>query len=94
MLLNALHALVSGIALYSVCKKVFSNRVAESYVDDTDCAHIDQKDQQNKTPVRIRDRLCKIAKVWEQLIYGSVSELSRKKTYWWLIWWIWEGEML
>eukprot|EP00957_Ditylum_brightwellii_P153895 11714092-Ditylum_brightwellii.AAC.1 len=90
-LLNALYALVSSIALYSVCKTFFSNRVAESYVDDTDCAYIDQKDQQNETPVRIRDRLCKIAKVWEWLIYGSDGELSRKKTYWWLIWWIWEG---
>eukprot|EP00957_Ditylum_brightwellii_P209010 15359883-Ditylum_brightwellii.AAC.1 len=37
------------------------NHVAESFVDDTACTYLDQQDQQNETPTRIRDRLQSIA---------------------------------
>eukprot|EP00957_Ditylum_brightwellii_P074600 5668918-Ditylum_brightwellii.AAC.1 len=55
--------------------------VAESYVDDTDCTYVNQKDQKNETLTHIQDRLKKIATAWECLIYGSGGKLSRKKTY-------------
>eukprot|EP00957_Ditylum_brightwellii_P153867 11711599-Ditylum_brightwellii.AAC.1 len=36
MILSALHALVTGVLLTSVCNRFKSQRAAESYVDDTD----------------------------------------------------------
>eukprot|EP00957_Ditylum_brightwellii_P144567 11012200-Ditylum_brightwellii.AAC.1 len=36
-----------------------------------DCTYLDQKDQQNETPTRIRNRLQSIAQMWENLIFGS-----------------------
>eukprot|EP00957_Ditylum_brightwellii_P106712 8141111-Ditylum_brightwellii.AAC.1 len=48
--------------------------------------------RQMKHPFGYEIDLKKIAHVWERLIYGSGGELSRDKTYWWLIWWIWDRE--
>eukprot|EP00957_Ditylum_brightwellii_P110984 8464268-Ditylum_brightwellii.AAC.1 len=80
-LLNALHFLCAGIHLFSVCQKYVEKCVAEAYVDDADCTYVEQSDQENETLTRIQDRL----------IHGSGGELSHNKTYWWLIWWIWEN---
>eukprot|EP00957_Ditylum_brightwellii_P184053 14020394-Ditylum_brightwellii.AAC.1 len=78
--------------MFSVCKQYLENQVAEFFVDDMDCTYLDQKDQENETPTRIRDRLYSIAQTWENLIFGSGGSLSHNKTYWWMIWWIWDGE--
>eukprot|EP00957_Ditylum_brightwellii_P141487 10778624-Ditylum_brightwellii.AAC.1 len=90
-LLNALHYLCVGIYLFGVCQKFVEKRVAEAYVDDADCTYVDQSNQENETLTRIWNRLKKIAQVWENLIHGSGGELSHDKTYWWLIWWVWEN---
>eukprot|EP00957_Ditylum_brightwellii_P106030 8087923-Ditylum_brightwellii.AAC.2 len=91
-MLSALHKLVLGINMFSVCKQYVEKRVAESYVDDTDCTYLDQQDQENETLTSIRNRLHSIAQTWENLIFGSGGSLSHDKTYWWLIWWLWDGE--
>eukprot|EP00957_Ditylum_brightwellii_P190885 14534375-Ditylum_brightwellii.AAC.3 len=75
-----------------MCKKCRANRVAEACIDDTDYMYVDQNDQSNETPAQIRDWLQKIAMTWERLVYGLGGKLSWKKTYWWLVWWKWEGE--
>eukprot|EP00957_Ditylum_brightwellii_P095744 7294888-Ditylum_brightwellii.AAC.2 len=74
-ILNVLHALVNGIFLVSICKKFISRRAAEAYVNNTDCTHLDQSKHQ----------------MWETLLYSTGSELSLNKTYWWLLYWLWEG---
>eukprot|EP00957_Ditylum_brightwellii_P130682 9969540-Ditylum_brightwellii.AAC.1 len=60
-LLKALHYLCVGIHLFSVCRKFVEKHIAEAYVDDADCTYVDQSDQENETPTRIRNRLKKIA---------------------------------
>eukprot|EP00957_Ditylum_brightwellii_P134427 10248927-Ditylum_brightwellii.AAC.1 len=30
------------------------------------------------------------AQIWERLLFGSGGRLCPKKTFWWLIWWIWK----
>eukprot|EP00957_Ditylum_brightwellii_P182836 13927321-Ditylum_brightwellii.AAC.1 len=52
-MLSALHSLVLGINMVSVCKRYVEDCVAESFVDDTDCTYLDQQDQENETPTRI-----------------------------------------
>eukprot|EP00957_Ditylum_brightwellii_P143120 10904986-Ditylum_brightwellii.AAC.1 len=84
-LLGALQKLVLGINMFSVCNQYVEQRVAEAFVDNTDCTYVDQKDQANKTPSRIRNQLKSIAQTWENLIFGSGGSLSHDKTYWWLI---------
>eukprot|EP00957_Ditylum_brightwellii_P040038 3030209-Ditylum_brightwellii.AAC.1 len=66
-MLSALHSLVLGINMVSVCKRYVKDRVAESFVNDTDCTYLNQQDQENETPTRIRDRLKSIALPWENL---------------------------
>eukprot|EP00957_Ditylum_brightwellii_P207092 15351422-Ditylum_brightwellii.AAC.1 len=80
-MLGALRWLVLGINMFSVCKQYIENRVAESFVDDTDCTYLGQQDQKNETLTRIRDRLQSIAQTWENLIFGSGGLLSHDKTY-------------
>eukprot|EP00957_Ditylum_brightwellii_P061033 4633187-Ditylum_brightwellii.AAC.1 len=63
-ILNALHALVSGIFLFSICRKFTAKRTAEVYVDDADCTYIDQT-KQNETPAQIRQKIQHIAQTWE-----------------------------
>eukprot|EP00957_Ditylum_brightwellii_P059146 4488097-Ditylum_brightwellii.AAC.1 len=60
-MLSALHSLVLGINMVSVCKRYVKDQVAESFVNDTDCTYLDQQDQENETHTRIRDRLQSIA---------------------------------
>eukprot|EP00957_Ditylum_brightwellii_P009885 746029-Ditylum_brightwellii.AAC.1 len=60
-MLGALHCLVLGINMFSVCKQYVEDCVAESFVDNTDCTYLDQQDQKNETPTRIRDRLQSVA---------------------------------
>eukprot|EP00957_Ditylum_brightwellii_P090632 6902580-Ditylum_brightwellii.AAC.1 len=91
-MLGALHWLVLGINKFSVCKRYVENRVAESFVNDTDCTYLDQQDQQNETPTRICNRLQSFAQTWENLIFGSGGHLFHDKTYWWMIWWICDVE--
>eukprot|EP00957_Ditylum_brightwellii_P097145 7398290-Ditylum_brightwellii.AAC.1 len=91
-MLGTLNWLVLGINMFNVCKQYVENCVAESFVDDTDCTYLDQQDQQNETPTRIRDRLQSIAQTWENFIFGLGGCLSHYKTYWWMFWWIWNGE--
>eukprot|EP00957_Ditylum_brightwellii_P192624 14665736-Ditylum_brightwellii.AAC.1 len=78
-MLSALHSLVLGINMVSVCKRYVEDRIAESFVDDTDCTYLDQQDQENETPTRIRDRLQSIAQTWENLIFGSGGRQSHDK---------------
>ena len=87
-LLNALHSLCTGLFITSICKKFVSKRVAEAYVDDSDCTLADQRTQDD-SPTQIRDKLENIAQTWEQLLFGSGGLLSLDKTFWWLIWWDW-----
>eukprot|EP00957_Ditylum_brightwellii_P126199 9621230-Ditylum_brightwellii.AAC.1 len=54
-LLGALHKLVLGVNMFSICNRHMEQRVAEAFVDDTDCTYVDQKDQANETPSRICD---------------------------------------
>eukprot|EP00957_Ditylum_brightwellii_P113294 8638611-Ditylum_brightwellii.AAC.1 len=89
-LLTTMHGSCKGF-LFSVCKRFVEKRVAEAYVDDADCSYVDQNDQANETPTYICDCLQNIAQVWENLIFGSGGQLSHDKTYWWLIWWLWEN---
>eukprot|EP00957_Ditylum_brightwellii_P164362 12512863-Ditylum_brightwellii.AAC.1 len=91
-LLAALHTLCVGVYLFSACKKYLVQHVAEACVEDADAIYVDQKDQANKTPTSIQDRLKHIAHTWERLIYGSGGKLSRDKMYWWLVWWQWDGK--
>eukprot|EP00957_Ditylum_brightwellii_P031427 2382927-Ditylum_brightwellii.AAC.1 len=44
-LLGTLHKMVIGIQRLSVCKKNIEKRVAEAFVDDTNCTYVDQDDQ-------------------------------------------------
>eukprot|EP00957_Ditylum_brightwellii_P144995 11043240-Ditylum_brightwellii.AAC.1 len=30
--------------------------------------------------------------MWEKLLFGSGDRLSKAKTYWWFIWWIWDND--
>eukprot|EP00957_Ditylum_brightwellii_P059837 4542780-Ditylum_brightwellii.AAC.1 len=91
-MLSILHSLVLGINMVSICKRYVKDRVAESFVDDTDCTYLDQQDQENEIRTRLRDRLQSIAQTWENLIFGSGGCLSHDKMYRWMIWWIWDGE--
>eukprot|EP00957_Ditylum_brightwellii_P007205 547179-Ditylum_brightwellii.AAC.2 len=70
-LLGAFHKMVLGIQMFSVCKRYIEKRVAEAFVDDTDCTYVDQDDQVNITPTCIQDRLKSVAQTWENLIFGS-----------------------
>eukprot|EP00957_Ditylum_brightwellii_P021197 1597860-Ditylum_brightwellii.AAC.1 len=70
-LLGALHKLVLGINMFSVCSRYVERRVAKAFVDNMDCTYVDQEDQANETPSRICDRLTSIAQTWENLIFGS-----------------------
>eukprot|EP00957_Ditylum_brightwellii_P184498 14052776-Ditylum_brightwellii.AAC.1 len=65
--------------------------VAKAYVSNTDCTYVDQQDQAIESPTCMQNRLKKIEQVLENLIFGSRGQLSHDKTYWWLIWWIWEN---
>eukprot|EP00957_Ditylum_brightwellii_P097042 7389813-Ditylum_brightwellii.AAC.1 len=47
IMLGALHCLVLGINMFSVCKRYVEDHVTESFVDDTDCIYLDQQDQKN-----------------------------------------------
>eukprot|EP00957_Ditylum_brightwellii_P169352 12889977-Ditylum_brightwellii.AAC.1 len=51
-----------------------------------------RKKQKEETPVTIQDSIGKIAQTWEQVLFGLGGKLSPKKTYWWLIWRIWNGD--
>eukprot|EP00957_Ditylum_brightwellii_P197888 15075218-Ditylum_brightwellii.AAC.1 len=88
-LLSALHGLCKGINLHSVGKKFKSQHVADAYVDDTDAATIDQDTQISDTSLKIRDKLQTIAQTWLDLLFGLGGQLSKEKTSWYLIWWIW-----
>eukprot|EP00957_Ditylum_brightwellii_P082211 6251548-Ditylum_brightwellii.AAC.1 len=79
-ILNALHALVSGIFLFSICQKFTAKCTAEAYVDDADCTYIDQT-KQSKTPAQIRQKIQHIAQTWENLLYDTGGKLSLKKTH-------------
>eukprot|EP00957_Ditylum_brightwellii_P147308 11216835-Ditylum_brightwellii.AAC.1 len=70
-LLGALHKLMLGINMFSVCNRYVEQRVTEAFVDDTDCTYVDQEDQAHKTLSRICDQLKSIAQTWENLIFGS-----------------------
>jgi hypothetical protein len=87
-LLNALHTLCTGLFITSICKKIVSKRVAEAYVDDSDCTLADQRTQDDSL-TQIRDKLENIAQTWKQLLFGSGGLLSLDKTFWWLTWWDW-----
>jgi hypothetical protein len=89
-LLAALHQLCSGIKLFSVCRKKHASRVADAYVDDTGNTYVDIEKQSSETPESIRDKLQHTAQTWEQLLFGSGGRLCHKKTFWWLIWWVWK----
>eukprot|EP00957_Ditylum_brightwellii_P067317 5108814-Ditylum_brightwellii.AAC.1 len=39
----------------------------------------------------IQNNIENIAQTWENLIFGPGYKLSLKKTYWWMIWWVWNG---
>eukprot|EP00957_Ditylum_brightwellii_P052074 3949801-Ditylum_brightwellii.AAC.1 len=80
-ILNALHALISGIFLFSICQNFTTKRTAEAYMDDADCAYIDQT-KQNKTPAQIRQKIQQLAQTWENLLYGTgtFSEMPKTKT--------------
>eukprot|EP00957_Ditylum_brightwellii_P011399 861996-Ditylum_brightwellii.AAC.1 len=52
-LLGALHKLVLGINMVSVCSRYVERWVAKAFVDNTDCIYVNQEDQANKTPSRI-----------------------------------------
>eukprot|EP00957_Ditylum_brightwellii_P005717 436232-Ditylum_brightwellii.AAC.1 len=43
------------------------------------------------SPQELRDRINKIGQTWEQLLYGSGGLLSALKTYWYLLFWVWEN---
>eukprot|EP00957_Ditylum_brightwellii_P015090 1138281-Ditylum_brightwellii.AAC.1 len=85
-----LHSLCTGVKPFSVCKRKKAERVADAYVDDTGNTYINEEKQKDKTPTTICDNIQHIAQTWEQLLYGSGGELCQKKTFWWLIWWIWK----
>ena len=87
-LLNALHSLCTGLFITSICKKIVSKRVAEAYVDDSDCTLADQRTQDD-SPTQICNKFENIAQTWEQLLFSSGGLLSLDKTFWWLIWWDW-----
>eukprot|EP00957_Ditylum_brightwellii_P090845 6917731-Ditylum_brightwellii.AAC.1 len=80
-----------GVELFNVCKTKKAERVADTYVDDTGNMYVNKEKQKDKTPTIIRDNIQHIAQTWEQLLYGSGGKLCPKKTFWWLIWWIWKG---
>eukprot|EP00957_Ditylum_brightwellii_P040994 3103457-Ditylum_brightwellii.AAC.1 len=54
-------------------------------------AYVDEDKQKDKTPTIICGNIQHIAQMWEQLLYGSGGKLCPKKTFWWLIWWIWKN---
>jgi hypothetical protein len=89
-ILLALHALVTGVLLTSICNRFKSQRVAESYVDDTDCMYCDQSAQNKDTDV-ISAKIQHTAQTWETLVFGTGGALSLKKTCWWLLHWTWDG---
>eukprot|EP00957_Ditylum_brightwellii_P069830 5302593-Ditylum_brightwellii.AAC.1 len=95
-LLVALHSLCTGVRLFSVCKAKKAERAADAYVDNMGNTYVDKDKQKDETPTTICDSIQYIAQMWEQLLYGSGRELCPKKTFWWLIWWIWKDgkEML
>jgi hypothetical protein len=66
------------------------SRVADAYVDDTGNTYVNIEKQSSDTPVSIRDNMQHIAQTWEQLLFGSGGRLCHKKTFWWLVWWIWK----
>jgi hypothetical protein len=82
--------LCTGLFMTSICKKYVSQRVAEAYVDDSNCTLADQHTQED-SPTQIWDKLENIAQTWEQLLFGSGGLLSLDKTFWWLIWWNWKN---
>eukprot|EP00957_Ditylum_brightwellii_P038917 2940753-Ditylum_brightwellii.AAC.1 len=79
-LLSALHGLHKGINLWSVGKRFKSQRFADTYVDDTDGATIDQNTQKSDTPPKIRDKLQTIAQTWANLLFRLGGELLKEKT--------------
>eukprot|EP00957_Ditylum_brightwellii_P188218 14327938-Ditylum_brightwellii.AAC.1 len=85
-LLAALHAICSGITMFSVCKQFIAKKLAEAYVDNANCMYVNQNNQQNETPTMIRDNMKKVAQTWINLVFGLVGKLLHDKTYWWQIW--------
>eukprot|EP00957_Ditylum_brightwellii_P101521 7736600-Ditylum_brightwellii.AAC.1 len=57
-----------------------------------DGAVIDQCTQNSDTLEILKDRMAHIAQIWENLLFGSGGKLSEAKTFWYLIWWIWEND--
>jgi hypothetical protein len=89
-LLAALHQLCSGVKLFSVCRRKIAMRVADAYVDDMGNTYVNEEKQSSETPELIRDSIQHTAQTWERLLFGSGGRLCPKKTFWWLIWWIWK----
>eukprot|EP00957_Ditylum_brightwellii_P118965 9073548-Ditylum_brightwellii.AAC.1 len=44
-MLSALYCLVLAINMFSVCKQYVEDRIAEFFVNDTDCTYLEQHDQ-------------------------------------------------
>eukprot|EP00957_Ditylum_brightwellii_P095862 7303885-Ditylum_brightwellii.AAC.1 len=68
-----------------------AERVADAYVDDTGNTYVNKENQSKETPESIKDNICHFTQTWEQLLFGSESRLCPKKTFWWIIWWVWKG---
>eukprot|EP00957_Ditylum_brightwellii_P063904 4848423-Ditylum_brightwellii.AAC.1 len=65
-ILTAIHALVTGVLLTSICNRFKSQQIAESYVDDTDCMYCNQSAQNEDTDI-ISAKIQHTAQTWETL---------------------------
>eukprot|EP00957_Ditylum_brightwellii_P037809 2859922-Ditylum_brightwellii.AAC.1 len=88
--LTTLHMLYTGIIMVSVCRRKKAAHINDAYVDDTDSTYVNEEKQKKEMPLTIRDSIRKIVQTWEELLFGSGRKLYPKKTFWRLIWWIWE----
>eukprot|EP00957_Ditylum_brightwellii_P058211 4414416-Ditylum_brightwellii.AAC.1 len=77
IILAALHCLWTGLHLISVYGRFIAQRVAEAYVDDSDCTYLNKQDNNNKIPTTIKNQITKIAQTWEKLLFGSGGRLSK-----------------
>ncbi len=62
--LSALHSMVSGLFLTSICHKSTSEKVVESYMEDTDCMYCNQTKLNETVPTTTTNKVQNIAQTW------------------------------